>query len=330
MKKLLMDGRILCRRNKTGSFSTQANRQTNLDMLLRPLADRHPKLRSANLQPGHVSEMVRSIRDHVSPRTGKPLSIGRQKNLLSTLRWLLERLGKSNLLPRDNARIGIERRVYLPTTSRAVLVTDELLAEIEKHDARVATSLVLTREFGLRFEESLKLRPTVADAGNELVLQGSWTKGNVPRRIPVLTASQRDAIDRAHAVAGEGSLIPPGITYVKHRNYARRLLTKFDVSHVHGARHEYAQRRYEQLAGMRSPVVGGPTRDAMSDDERARDKAARLTVSRELGHHRTAVTNAYLGGARRPSASAPRDAEAASDIATETSTTAPHNTQQGN
>ena len=309
-----MDGRILCRRNKTGSFSTQANRQTNLDALLRPLAERHPKLRAANLQASHVAEMVRSIRDGVSPRTGKPLSVGRQKNLLATLRWLLERLGKSNLLPHDNASLGIERRDYLPTRSRAVVVSDALIEEIEKHDHRVATSLRLAREFGLRFEEALKLRPTLADAGNELVLQGSWTKGNVPRRVPILNASQRDALDRAHAVAGEGSLIPPGITYVKHRDYARRLLAKFGVNRIHGARHEYAQRRYAELAGMSAPLAGGPTRDAMTEDEGARDKAARLTLSRELGHNRTAVTNAYLGGARRPSAPSASDNALASDV----------------
>ena len=46
-------------------------------------------------------------------------------------------------------------------------------------------------------------------------LEDSWTKGGRPRVIPITQASQREVLDRAHQLAGKGSLIPPQLTYVQ-------------------------------------------------------------------------------------------------------------------
>ena len=51
----------------------------------------------------------------------------------------------------------------------------------------------------------------------------------------------------------------------------------------------------EELTGFKAPTAGGPTRNALSTDQRALDKEARAVISNELGHNRIAVTRVYLG-----------------------------------
>ena len=219
------------------------------------------------------------------------------KNLLSHVRWLLEQVGKSGLLPKENARLGILRRVYVAQTSRGITASDELLADIRTHSDFVAVSLELTREFGLRFEESLKIRVSEADSGNELCLRSTWCKGGVPRAIPIRTQSQRVALDRALAISGTHSLCARGTSYIEHARRARYLINQFGFHRIHGLRHSYAQRRYMELTGWESPATGGPLATNMTVAQYAADRAARMTVSNELGHGRVSVTNVYLGSA---------------------------------
>ena len=51
-------------------------------------------------------------------------------------------------------------------------------------------SLKLQAAFGLRREESIKIRPEWADRGDRLALKASWTKGGREREIPIRTAEQ--------------------------------------------------------------------------------------------------------------------------------------------
>ncbi len=67
------------------------------------------------------------------------------------------------------------------------------------------------------------------------------------------------------------------------------------LSKMHGLRHAYAQNRYEELTGWKAPAVGGPVAKELTPDQRDLDRDARLTISQELGHERTAVVGAYLG-----------------------------------
>jgi len=64
---------------------------------------------------------------------------------------------------------------------------------------------------------------------------------------------------------------------------------------MHGLRHAYAQRRFEEITGFKAPLVGGPHRPALSIDQRALDKKARAVISGELGHERLAITKVYCG-----------------------------------
>ncbi|MGH8547464.1 MAG: hypothetical protein ACRERU_02445 [Methylococcales bacterium] len=64
---------------------------------------------------------------------------------------------------------------------------------------------------------------------------------------------------------------------------------------MHGLRHAYAQRRYEELTGWKAPAAGGPATKHLTYDENAIDRQARLTISRELGHEREEITVVYCG-----------------------------------
>ena len=58
---------------------------------------------------------------------------------------------------------------------------------------------------------------------------------------------------------------------------------------AHGLRHQYANDRYEDVAGAPAPVRGGDRLD------REVDRSARLQVAGELGHARENISTAYLG-----------------------------------
>ena len=94
---------------------------------------------------------------------------------------------------------------------------------------------------------------------------------------------------------GAASLIPEGTFYCDQLNRFKAQTAKAGIDPVHGLRHQYAQRRYQQLTGGNAPAAGGPTSKQLSVDQKALDRQARLVVSRELGHEREQITAVYLG-----------------------------------
>ena len=60
-------------------------------------------------------------------------------------------------------------------------------------------------------------------------------------------------------------------------------------------RHEYANSRYQNLTGVKSPLQGGPVEIFRTDDT----LVARRKVAEELGHSRLRVTTAYYGSDRQ-------------------------------
>jgi integrase len=168
--------------------------------------------------------------------------------------------------------------------------------QLEKvRDEYVRMSLELQQAFGLRREEAMKIRPCIADQGDHLFLQRSWTKGGRERIVPIRTEQQRELLDRAHRLAGRGSLIPSNRNYVQQMRIYEGNTRRAGLHHMHGLRHAYAQKRYEELTGRACPAAGGPVARELTPEQRERYCAARLTISRELGHEREAVVGAYLG-----------------------------------
>ena len=168
--------------------------------------------------------------------------------------------------------------------------------QLEKvRDEYVRMSLELQQAFGLRREEAMKIRPCIVDRGDRLFLQRSWTKGGRERIVPIRTDQQRGVLDRAHRLAGRGSLIPSNRNYVQQMRIYEGNTRRAGLHHMHGLRHAYSQIRYEELTDWACPDAGGPTSRELTREQLERDHAARLTISRELGHEREQVTAAYLG-----------------------------------
>ncbi len=71
------------------------------------------------------------------------------------LRWWGEKVRKTSVLPVNNADAGIDRRTTWKG-QKAHTTAPEILATL---DPRHALALRLQMAFGLRLEESLKIRP---------------------------------------------------------------------------------------------------------------------------------------------------------------------------
>jgi integrase len=212
---------------------------------------------------------------------------------MSALRWWAEKVGKDNVIARSNAAYGIAERVFVTNVSKAKVLDADMLARVT--DPYTRMSLQLQAAFGLRREESIKIRPAWADCGDTLRLRDTWTKGGKERKVPITTAQQRSVLDTAKALAGKGSLIPAEMRYRDQLNRFRAECDKAGIHGVHGLRHEYAQRRYAELTGWPCPANGGSTSKQLTAADKQTDQEARLKLSKEMSHFREQVTSIYLG-----------------------------------
>jgi hypothetical protein len=277
----------LCLRNRDGGYATQRNRERLLSMIadqLHVLGYRH--MAAHSLKPKHAEALVKRWQ-------GESLSAGTIKNRMSALRWWAQKVNRQNVIARRNDHYGIAQRIFVSRESKAKHLNGDALARVG--DAHVRMSLELQQAFGLRREEASKFAPSYADRGDRIALKDTWTKGGKARAIPVRTRAQRELLDRAHRLAGRGSLIPRDRNYRQQLRVYERHTANAGLSKLHGLRHAYAQVRYEELTGWKPPAVGGPASKDLSKDERAVDRAARLIISRELGHEREAVLSVYIG-----------------------------------
>lgn len=279
----------LTRIHREGSFNTQRSRKAHVRLIARHLAEAgFKRLKADNLKPKHVTALVERWK-----RDG--ISIGTLKNRMGALRWVYGKVNKHFLVPRTNSELGIGNRQYVTNENKARELTMAFGDVGKIKSPLVRMSLELQRAFGLRREESLKIRPTWADREHKLVLQGSWTKGGRPREIPIRTPEQRELVDRAKELAGKGSLIPRDKSYINHLRVYKRQVAAAGFDKLHGLRHAYAQERYAELTGRTAPAAGGESWNDLTPEEKLEDSRVRLTISEELGHGRGEILRVYLG-----------------------------------
>ena len=277
----------MCKRNRDGSYSTQANRARMLNQIANQLQEMgYRRMTTRSLKPKHVDALVkRWLSEGMAP--------GTIKNRMNCLRWWAAKVDRRNVIARSNEFYGIPDRQFVSNKSKAVAVDNLALSNIQ--DDYVRMSLELQRAFGLRREEAIKFAPGYADQGDHIRLKASWTKGGKTRVLPVLSQEQRAVLDRAHRLAGGGSLIPPQKSYIQQLRTYERHTTQAGLSKLHGLRHAYAQSRYQQLTGWACPAAGGPVASSLNTTQRQQDHQVRLTISRELGHAREQISAVYLG-----------------------------------
>jgi integrase len=269
-----------------GAFATRADRTRGFFLIARELREcgyfvDHAK----NLKPKHVSALVTRWK-------GAGLAAGTLKNRMAWLRRWAAETGKGGMIPASNAALSIEKRPQFKG-NRAQFVRPDALAAVT--DERVRLALRLQQAFGLRREEALKLRVSVADRENHLSLVASWCKGGRARSIPILHPGQRDLLDEVHRVCGHGSLIPDAWSYRQMVKFYDNATHRAGLKNLHGLRHWYAQWRYKSITGEAAPAAGGRKASDMTPAEAARARSARMQITRELGHGRLCVTDVYLG-----------------------------------
>lgn len=273
MDRLAYELHKLCERNRDGSYNTQSDRRRTLILTSRQLLEmgfRH--MRAESLKYKHVNALIQRWQRET-------LSAGTIKNRTAHLRWWAEKVGKASEIPKDNTWFGIPERRFVTNEDKS----QQLGTGIDGiSDSHVRMSLELQQAFGLRRAESIKFQPRYADQGHCILLMKSWTKGGRARTVPITTPEQRTVLNRAHALAGSGSLIPPDRTFIQQRHLYDGQCKAAGLSHMHGLRHAYAQARYEALTGWKAPAAGGPSARALSLQQRMEDRNARQTISHRI------------------------------------------------
>jgi integrase len=173
------------------------------------------------------------------------------------------------------------------------------IAEVSVHDPRIGMALALQHQFGLRVKESLLLRPHLADKGDYLLVN-IGTKGGRDRVVPIVTAEQRDLLERAKQLTMSeiSSISDPSKSLLQLVNHYYRVvrehgITKENGLTSHGLRHAYANDLYKKITAQDSPVRS--ENHSKPNVSKNLDAFARLEIAEQLGHSRTEITTHYLG-----------------------------------
>ena len=287
MKKLNYELKELCVGNRDGSYATQSDRKKMLQLI----ANQLPKLgfthmQANSLKPKHIDALVDFW-------LSEGLAVGTIKQRMTTVRWWAKKIGKPRIVAKSNAHYGIGPRQYVTNTSKARILDIDKLNKIT--DQHVRLSLQLQKEFGLRREESIKIVLAYADQRDHLRLKATWTKGGKARVIPIRTDRQRALLDDIREQVGNGGLIPASRNYIQQLYVYENQTRHAGLHKMHGLRHSYAQRRYQEITGWACPVCGGVRMRELLANQRPIDQRARLIISRELGHERMEIVAQYIG-----------------------------------
>ena len=285
MRDLNFDLKRLQQAHDDGSHGTRTARSYALAQMADTLHELGFKgLRATGLRRKHAVALVNEWK-----RQGR--SIGTMKNRMAHLRWWAEQIGRSGVVP-GNGELGIANRTYVTNEDRSVVLEPKKLMLVK--DAHVAMALRLEAAFGLRREEAIKFTPARDDRGDRIQLKGSTTKGGRPREVPVLKDSQRRLLDEARRLVGSGALIPPERNYRQQLKVYESQTRAAGLYRMHGLRHAFAQTRYEEITGWKSPAAGGPARRSLTGARGRIDRAARRQIAEELGHGRAAIVAVYI------------------------------------
>ena len=276
------------------SFNTRADMRV---MLVRCIKDLH----ELGFKVGHIKGIkerhVHALIEHWKKQGKNPATI---KNYMAKLRKMAIQLGNPEMIKPDNTAYQIEGRSYASTINKAI--TDIDFSKCQ--DMHIRLSLEGQALFGFRREESLKFTLSEAYKEKYLDIQPSWTKGGIGRIIKIRTEEQRQWLNRVSQLVRPGqSLIPPEKSYKEQLGHYKTLTAKLGLSNLHGLRHAYAQRRYQELTswfdenkqGLIPPICGGKPFKELSLKEQDWDRRARHILVMELGHARLNITKIYCG-----------------------------------
>jgi len=181
--------------NRENAYGTQRKRSGELAGAARALHKHFGLQKWANLGAKHVAFVVEAW---------KAQNTGRRTidTKLSHLRWLVQKIGKANLLPRSNRELGVEPGPRYTRAGKFVPKTTllDILGGLAA-DPRRRVAILLGRYLGLRFREAMLFRPW-RDWDGDRVWVKRGTKGGRPRYLFLYNARQREVL-RPDLVAGQ-------------------------------------------------------------------------------------------------------------------------------
>lgn len=259
-----------------------------------------------------TKDIVRDYAEYLKERwENGELSIKTIHNNLSVVNTALSQARLDN-----HCHINARKEADFPRKSG--IATESHCIDQAKHNFvkgqlsdRLGAQLDLQRELGLRFKESCLINAKKCleqvKKNNSIHIE-SGTKGGQARDIPINHPSQLDALRNATKHQGNHrSMIPEDKSYKEYKNECYGQLKSTELGGFHGERHTYANERYQELTGYKSPVESGfkhgrehwknMAKDLGKTYQEAKelDQTTRMKISEELGHHRVDVTNSYLG-----------------------------------
>lgn len=250
----------------------------------------------------------------------KKTKLSTMHDQLSILRKFMTLLGRRHLVPTTDglAQLALAHGIdlelgcrsgtaYVPRAWCAILHTKRLLEDIKREDEHAHLLCELCLLFGLRLTEVLRLRAVESDLGYCLwVWRGA--KGKRERWVPLSTdperrAQQRSVLDRAKAACFQDRHRHLGYgdrTLEQARKYFEAILSLCGVTQsqlgvkLHGARHDYAVRRFAELTGLPAPVLRQAPLAAYTS-RMALVQQALEQIAAELGHGRPEIVAVYIG-----------------------------------
>jgi integrase len=234
----------------------------------------------------------------------KKQSPGTVENKLTYWRTLAAWMGKHQLVGTVDDYIKRPegyRRYYVAQQDKsweaANVDVDDVVARLTERDRWVAIQVELLSAFGLRAQESMLLRPLqcLRLSGHLQIIDG--TKGGRPRVVPIDVEWQYELLIRAARLSNPrtGSMIPEPWTLKKWYRHFYDVLQSQGVARkilgvtVHGLRHAYLQRMYEQVTGVPAPIKRA---DHRPDPELHQLAMERIVAA--AGHGLATKASAYI------------------------------------
>lgn len=295
------------------------------------MRDAGDSFKSIAVKTGHFNQFVDHLRDigvkdlrqvdqsHVRSFAAElaeryeqgQISASTAQNMLSAVNSTMAYARQDNRCTVHAVRdAGLPSRSHIATESKAVSQEMHLATQMQVSD-RLAVQLELQRELGLRMKESCLINASAAlqqaeKSGVVKIIAG--TKGGRPREVPITSKKQINALQNAAVLQQKDrSMVPAEQSIKSYINSCYKQLEGTVMAGFHGERHHYANSRYEQITGVKSPVEAGMKHGSAhinyiaekinitTEKAKSLDQNARSRIAEELGHSRMSITNSYLG-----------------------------------
>jgi hypothetical protein len=294
-------------------FTTASVQSNRFSQFADYLKDEHGIKDMRDIEKEHVAQYADELQTKFDCGA---IGVKTAHDYLSAVNSVLSQAIGNNTLRVTASEAGLPNRSGITTDNKAISNErhEQVKNELPPHLSVIAE---MQRQLGFRFEEAAKSNPSAMlqeATQKHAITISDGTKGGQSRVLPISSQSQIDALKSASVIQGQhNSMIPSHQSYIQFSREVYREHGK--IGHQsHGERHAFAQNSYSNhmlnqtgTRDIKCPISSGHCRGEAHhqyiaskvgctiQEAKAFDANARMLVAEELGHHRTDITNAYLG-----------------------------------